>query len=456
MVGAACSGVLLLAVAMLLANAPRAESTTVTARASLRAALAEQGMGPLGPAPAQPEALVALGHMLFFDPELSGNRNISCATCHHPGFGAGDALSVSFGSGGVGLGTTRTLADGALIPRNAPEVFNRGDTGWHSMFWDSRVEVVDGVVQSPAGAQLPAGFTHPLAVQAMFPVTSREEMRGQPGDVAADGRVNELAAFGDEQFTEIWQGLTDRLLAIPEYVALFEAAYPDLAAEDIGFQHTARAIAAFEAQAFTFTDSPWDRWLAGEDAALNDLQIRGAELFYGDAGCATCHSGTLMTDQRHYNIGAPQVGPGRGASAPLDFGRQLVTHAPGDLFAFRTPPLRNVALTGPWMHNGAFHSLEQTVRHHFAPELCWSEHFTFDGMEPELAELVHRTESLRRVILATVDPGLPDFQPKDGDVAALVAFLEGLSSPSMADLDVLVPASVPSGLPLDTVRSGGY
>ncbi|MEZ5668749.1 MAG: cytochrome c peroxidase [Alphaproteobacteria bacterium] len=433
-----------------------AQSAAGDARATLRAAVEAQGVEALQPPPAEPDALVELGRMLFFDPELSGNRNISCATCHHPAFGIGDGLSVSFGSGGVGLGTGRDLAEGALIPRNAPEVFNRGDSHWHTMFWDSRVEIAaDGTIHTPAGDQMFMWLDTPLALQAMFPVTSRDEMRGQPGDIAADGRENEIAAFEDEDFVGMWQALADRLLAIPAYVALFQQAYPDVAVADLTFAHAAQAIAAFEIQAFAFTDSPWDRWLAGEDDALTDAQVEGALLFYGEAGCATCHSGPLMTDQQHHNIGTPQIGPGRGASAPLDFGRFLVSGEGADLFGFRTPPLRNVALTGPWMHNGAFHTLDMAIRHHFDPSVCWTPDFQFVSLEAEIEPTIHREPGLRAAVLASLAPELPRFQPTDAQVAALAAFLEALSAPSVASTADQVPATVPSGLPVDTVAAPG-
>lgn len=431
----------------------QAESGASDLRAVVRAEVAAQGVEPLSAAPEQSATMVELGRFLFFDTELSGNRNTSCATCHHPAFGAGDGLSVSFGSGGLGLGADRQLADGELIPRNAPEIFNRADPLWRSMFWDSRVELVDGVYHSPAGDQLPEGFTSPLAIQAMFPVTSREEMRGQAGDLDADGNPNEIAELDDSDFTGIWQRLMARVVAIPDYVALFAQAYPDVPASELTFRHAAEAIAAFEADAFTMTDSPWDQWLAGDESALTDQQIRGADLFFGAAGCSTCHSGTLMTDQLHHNIGTPQVGPGRGASRPLDFGRQLITYDPGDLFTFRTPPLRNVAITGPWMHNGAFHSLEQAVRHHFGPELCWSPTFQFVSMEPEVAATLQRSPALRNVVMATLDPELPTYRPSDRDIADLLAFLGSLTSPSVALMGDQVPERVPSGRPVENTAT---
>ncbi|HUM68759.1 MAG TPA: cytochrome c peroxidase, partial [Chloroflexota bacterium] len=109
-------------------------------------------------------------------------------------------------------------------------------------------------------------------------------------------------------------------LAIPAYQELFRQAYPDVPAVELGFQHAANALAAFQAQAFTFTNSPWDRYLAGDESALSKQAKQGALLFYGRAGCAACHSGPLFTDQQYHNIAAPQFGPGRDDFAPLDYG----------------------------------------------------------------------------------------------------------------------------------------
>ena len=106
----------------------------------LQQALAAGGVTPVSRPQAESPELVALGQALFFDKELSGNRNISCATCHHPVAGTGDALPVSLGEGGVGVGANREKVDAHFIPRNAPHVFNGGVTGINAMFWDSRVQ----------------------------------------------------------------------------------------------------------------------------------------------------------------------------------------------------------------------------------------------------------------------------------------------------------------------------
>jgi len=157
-------------------------------------------------------------------------------------------------------------------------------------------------------------------------------------------------------------------LAIDEYVDLFRAAYPELDTTELTIAHFANAIAAYEIAHFTRLETPFDWFLAGDDRALTPQELRGAELFVGKAGCASCHSGSLLTDQLTHSIASPQLGPGKDAESSNDFGREHETGDTADRFAFRTPPLRNVELTGPYMHSGAFDTLEDVVRHHFNPE----------------------------------------------------------------------------------------
>jgi cytochrome c peroxidase len=230
--------------------------------APLRRIIQEHGLIPREPGPRPIAAQVRLGESLFFDKILSGNRDIACATCHHPSLATGDALALPIGTGGSGLGPDRVIGAGRpFIPRNAPEVFNRAFPGWTSMFWDSRIQQhPDGSFTSPAGADLPAGLHNVLAVQALFPVTSADEMRGAPGDRDVFGQPNELALIPADDRPAIWDALMQRLLAIPEYEALFRAAYPTIPAHELGFEHAATAIAAFEGQAYTLRNSPWDRF----------------------------------------------------------------------------------------------------------------------------------------------------------------------------------------------------
>ncbi|MCO6451490.1 MAG: VCBS repeat-containing protein [Caldilineales bacterium] len=422
---------------------------------SLRQLLAEKNITALDPGPEQDPAKVALGRALFFDKELSGNRDISCATCHHPSLASGDNLSLSVGTAGLGLGPERLRgAMRPLIPRNATELFNRGAPEWHTMFWDSRVETMPtGGFTGPAEipAALPEGLDSVLAAQAMFPVTSDAEMRGAKGDADVYGQDNELARFDGDDVYDIWQGLMTRLLAIPEYRELFAAAYPDVAPADLGFQHAANAIAAFEIDAFTLLNSPWDRFLAGDGKALSPDQIRGVLLFYGKAGCANCHSGNLFTDQLAHNIAAPQLGPGKGREAPFtDWGRYRETKVATDRYGFRTPPLRNVTLTGPWLHDGAYADMESVIRHHLDPAAALRG-FDLQELTPDIRVETEWRQKTIDEMLASLDPLLtPTLESglSDAEIDQLIAFLEALTDPAAADLSHIIPDSVPSGLPI--------
>lgn len=421
--------------------------------AELQTVIQAQGITRLNPGPAQEPALVALGQALFFDKILSGNRDIACATCHHPQEHSGDDLPVSIGTGGVGLGETRQIGYGrSFIPRNAPEIFNRGATEWHTMFWDNRVMVgADGRFQTPADDKLPQTITHLLAAQAMFPVTSADEMRGVPGDVDVFGQPNELALIAPDDLPAIWQALMDRLLAIPDYQALFAVAYPDVALNELGFEHAANAIAAFEIEAYTFYHTPWYEYLEGDTAALSDEAKAGALLFFGEAGCSGCHSGPLFTDQQPHNLAVPQVGPGKGDEAPLDFGRFRETGDPADKFAFRTPPLHNVTSSGPWMHNGAFSTLVATIEHHLDPAASLRGYETAVHLPPDLRDTFQNEPALLDEMLQTVDPQLsPARDLSAREIQQLIAFLEALTDPGLAeDIAYLVPTAVPSGLSVD-------
>ncbi len=419
----------------------------------LQALLAQAGVAPLDPGPSHDPALVELGQALFFDKILSGNRDIACATCHHPFLKGGDGLSLSIGTGGSGLGPTRTIDDHRLIARNAPEIFNRGAPEWQTMFWDSRViGAADGGFTTPAGEALPAGLDSVLAAQALFPVTSPDEMRGQPGDIDRFGRPNEIAAFDDSDFAGVWQALMRRLLIIPEYITLFKAAYPAVPLGQLGIQHVANAIAAFEASEFTFLDSPWDQYVAGKTAAISDEAKQGALLFYGKGGCADCHSGSLLTDQQHHNIGVPQLGPGKGTESPLDFGRGRETGLPADRFAFRTPPLRNVLLTGPWMHNGAYTDLRAAVTHHLDPVTALRQYDATHAatLDSHVRDTLRADDSTITAVLGTLDPLMwPPKSLSPQEVDQVMAFLQTLTSPQAAGLLGQTPYMVPSGLPVD-------
>ncbi len=398
-------------------------------------------------------AKVELGRMLFFDKVLSGNRDISCATCHHPSLKSGDNLALAIGVGGFGLGETRVMGeDRERIPRNSPELFNRGAEEWHTMFWDGRVSGTPNTgFLSPADEKLPEGLDNVLAAQAMFPVTSRDEMRGEIGDTDIFGEQNELSLISNAAPQSVWHALMQRLLAIPEYRQLFKQAYPQIPQNKLGFQHAANAIAAFEIKEFTFVDSPWDRYLRGDLSALNDSAKRGALLFYGKANCAGCHAGNLLTDQQFHNIGVAQFGPGNENAAPLDAGRFAETGNPKDRFAFRTPPLRNVAISGPWMHNGAYIRLEDAIRHHLNPMKALVD-YDIEQLSPELRLTLKNDPTVIARMLSNLDAGVSSsISLEDKEVEDLLAFMESLTDSSAMNLNRLMPNAVPSKLPVEEI-----
>lgn len=446
----------------------------------LRVLLGEYDVTPLDPKPEYSDEVLELGQALFFDPLIGGNRDVSCATCHHPSTATADGRSRAVGTRAyvdkgrrmpeglrlvdvegrdpVLMGFNLNSAAHPFTPRNAPEIFNRGDSKWTSMFWDSRVyEREDGkfvvnqarLTKSPGYFQvvMPDIIENVLAAQAMMPVLSDAEMRGTKGETDIKGGHNEVGAVLGQNEEEIWAALVKRLLAFDTYREMFAAAYPDLKEEDLHFAHAANAIAAFEIDSFTYADSPFDKFVAGDNSALNEQELRGAHLFYGRANCASCHSGRLLTDQQHYNMGVIPIGPGPSAAEDYDLG---ITHRSDfgleDRFKFRTPPLRNVELTGPYMHNGAYTTLEAAVRHQLNPgqEL---DNYDASQLEPEFRSAVHQDKEVIKLVKKTMDPNhkLPTYYT-DEEVADLVAFLKAFTSPSARDLEKFVPDSVPSGL----------
>jgi cytochrome c peroxidase len=442
---------------------------------------------------------VELGRLLFFDKILSGNRNIACATCHHPSLATSDGVALGLGEGAVGVGperragSTKATAVHGRIPRNSPALFNLGAVEFSRLFHDGRVEAdlhgyYEGGFVTPAKWKLPKGLENVLAAQAMFPVASPMEMAGQKGEnpIADAVSLNNVAGRGGA-----WEQLAARLQAIPEYVELFKAAFPDQVAraDDITFVLAANAIAAFEAQAFRADNSPYDRYLRGSPESMSAAAQRGMQLFYGKAECSSCHQGKFQTDHEFHAIAMPQIGPGKsdgrhadywqasGEQAFLeDFGRGRVTVRPEDEFKFRTPSLRNVALTGPWGHDGAYDSLEEVVRHHLDPLECLERYVADRGVLPELGEVLELTAtgsrlsqnwlSERRVAaflmrdtwvqqnaelrqrIARANE-LAAIQLSGAEVDDLVAFLKSLTDPSSRDLSSAAPRQVPSGLPVE-------
>jgi len=402
--------------------------------------------------------LAEIGQLLFFDPILSGNRNISCATCHNPDHGGTDGVSLGMGEGGEGVGPDRTPGEGTSrirkrIPRNSPALWNLGAREIEILLHDGRVgvsDIYDNGFITPAEEWLPDGLDGILAVQALFPIASRFEMAGDPGE-------NEVAGAAHDRIDAVWPILAKRVRIIPEYATMFIAAYDDVeTAPDIGIVHVANAIAAFLNSEFRSFDSPFDDWLAGDVDALTPTQKAGAELFYGKAGCASCHSGPLLTDHEFHALMLPHFGPGRTRRwDPIvrDTGRMGVSDRLEDAYRFRTPSLRNVALTAPYGHNGAYPTLEGIVRHHLDPAEG------FASWRPEMARLPEvpwlagsdfltledARERARLAARVDLEPTLLD----EENIRSIVAFLNALTGTESVRGRLGRPDAVPSGLEMD-------
>ena len=264
---------------------------------------------------------VALGRLLFWDPVLAGQKDVACATCHHPAFGYADGLDLSIGANGVGLGAARVFAAGhpaRLVKRNSQTVLNAAFNGLSAdsaapaaapMFWDLRVRS--------------------LEAQALEPIRTLEEMRG-----GAYGEARALPA------------VVARLNAIAEYRRLFARAFAG--ATPVTEDNLGRALAAFQ-RSLVAVNAPFDRYMRGDTAALTAEQLRGMDRFQS-IGCVNCHSGPMFSDFTAHVLGVPDNPRLPDADAGVN-----------GTYAFRTASLRNLSATAPYMHNGAFATLPDVV-----------------------------------------------------------------------------------------------
>lgn len=424
----------------------------------LLAAGAVMAQPDLGPAPVFPEmdpARVELGWLLFYDSILSGNRNISCASCHHPRFGTSDGLSLGVGEGGQQLGPDRLVTavntPEQRIPRNAPALFNLGAEEFTVMFHDGRLEAdpdhPDGM-RTPLGQEMLSGFDSVLSAQAMFPVLSGDEMAGHysENEVSQAVRLGHLSLEGGA-----WDRISARVASVPEYRARFDAVLGQGA--PIRFTDISNVLADFIRVEWRADDSAFDRYMR-DGTPLTAEATRGMDLFYGKAGCGSCHSGWFQSDHDFHAIAMPQIGPGKAArfeDHARDEGRMRVTGRAEDAYKFRTPSLRNVVQTGPYGHAGAYADLEATVRHHLDPVAA------LQSYDPALAVLTVlpgaqdlRVNSdpaeLARIAAANE---LTPTSLSDAEVQDILNFLHSLTDETWRQGRLGVPETVPSGLPVD-------
>lgn len=398
-----------------------------------------------------------IGQLLFYDKILSGNKNIACATCHHHDLNGTDGLSLGIGEGGVGLGPKRMASEGldkisSRIPRNAPALWNLGHKEIVNLFHDGRISISDAFASgfdSPAKEKLPTGLSSILAAQALFPMTSHAEMAGDRGE-------NDISRALDHGVDAAWDVIIERVRAIPAYTQMFSAIHDDINdASDVTIVEVANAIAAFIGTEWQSYDSLYDAYI-NEDKPLHENAERGRALFFGEARCSACHNGPLFSDQQFYAMALPQFGPGRTDKydpVPRDVGRMFATQNLLDAYKFRTPSLRNVALTGPYGHNGAYSDLRDMIRHMADPvasRALWT---------PDKATLPNVPWLHQADFAVQSDPfemqrqsAVVDIAPvalSDQDVADIEAFLICLTGETAQNRPLGRPDSVPSGLPVD-------
>ena len=438
---------------------------------ALERVIASRGLEPLEMPPLVPSPKFRLGQMLFFDPILSGTRDVACATCHLLGRGTSDGVDLAVGVDAAGLAEERRpLGEPRVHPRNSMDLWNRGHASVRNMFWDGRVSEVDAPVsrfQTPMMDDLPDGIESVLAAQALFPLAGEEEMLGLPGDRSAPDlpgghgdRPNEiaLAAAGldkdePELFVAVHDALLRRLLGQAgtpladwqiAYRRLVAEAFPETLLGALTMGDLANAIGHFQALAFVTRDTPWDRYLAGDKGAIGKAAKEGALLFYGKARCAACHSGPLLSDFQFHSLAVPQIGPGIDVSggdeeSGDDRGRYEATRIPRHLYQFRTPPLRNVTLTAPYFHSGAVASLDDAIALHLSPP----DPSPYET-EAEAARRASFSRTLRRGVTLS-----------EGERARLLAFLQSLEDDQAGNRALIVPDSVPSGLPVPALDADG-
>ena len=374
---------------------------------SLRERALALGLEPLPPKPPRPPEnplnaeRVELGHLLFFDPILSGPQDVACSTCHLPRFAFADGRPLGVGAGGSGLGPERTLpAPPPLrpMPRNSPTVFNAGLYGR------------SGTAPSVNGMMFWAGSAFGIEDQVLNPITADKELRG-----LAYSKVNAM------------DSVLTRLRGIDEYVDRFADAFTEIVAvhgkdpDRVVTATTLRRVLAAYVRELVTPKSAFDRYLRGDEDGLSDSQREGLEFFIGDAGCVHCHRGPLLSDFERHVLGAAQEGMGRDTTPGMDIGWGENGGTP---YAFRTTPLRQVELTSPYFHSGSAATLEAVVR------------FKNEGVSANPHVANSELDSLFHPL------GL-----SDAEMASLVSFLTSLTDHETVQESLFLPPErVPSGL----------
>lgn len=293
-------------------------------------------------------ALFELGKKLFSEKNLSGTRQVSCASCHATHRRTIDSLPIAIGT------------NNAVGARNTQALYNVGASQLEFLFWDGRVfyhskweefETPEVALNGayPAAAEIVEQLGSGLAAQALFPLVAKDEMLGEGNEVAR-ARNN----------LEAWELLTKRIVADKNYASELLRVYGN---QEINIGHIANAIAYFITYEFSRTDTPWDRYLRGNLSAMSVEEKRGAITFLSTGRCIECHTGQMLGGEKFEAVASPQIGPGKDIRHN-DEGRFYVTGRDEDRYKFRVPPLRNVALTAPYFHAGAYQTLSDVIEHY--------------------------------------------------------------------------------------------
>jgi cytochrome c peroxidase len=391
--------------------------------------------------------LANTGRLLWFDTVTGLNGDNACAGCHSPANAFGDTQPISIGVNNSGVvGPHRS---GFRNMRRAPSVINTAF--YPNLMWNSRFSALSGdPFDNSAGFSFPppegmslSGEPHLLAAQAFIPPTERVELAGA-----------QFSGNGDAMRAEVLR----RLDAVPEYRRLFGEVFPAVRkGGPITFDMFGRAIAEFEFS-LTFANAPVDRYARGDRDALTDQEKRGALLFFGAAGCVSCHSvsgasNEMFSDFRDHVLAVPQIAPSDsiskfdGPGSNEDFGREQVTGMAADRYAFRSSPLRNAALQPAFMHNGAFPTLRAAILHHLDVVASAS---SYDPAAAGLPADLHAVGPVAPM-LARVDPLVSTPRRLSSQqLGELVAFVrDGLLDPRArpSNLRKLVPKELPSHRP---------
>ena len=441
--------------------------------------------------PKPTDTISHLGKLLFFSKALGGDKDSACVTCHHPMLGGGDNLPLSIGVGAHQpdlLGPGRSHPGGKFtVPRTAPTTFNI--VLYDSfLFDDGRVESIgktplkngdDGM-----GIRTPESFTNiadPQATsnlvqaQALFPVTSSQEMKGSTFESTINNPIvnnplvrNHLAA----RLGNYGAGTSE--LTINSWLIEFQKAFSSLGQDAqtlITYKNIAIALSEYQ-RSQLFINNSWKRYIEGDNNAISVTAKQGALLFYkevgsGGGGCFNCHQGDFFTDEKFHVLAVPQVGEGKadGPDGTDDFGRFKVTFKESDKYAFRTPSLLNIEMTSPYGHTGVFSSLEAIIKHHSNVKRS-VETFSYTSLDPAIdtSHAVKNTAKALAKLEANRAAGLPsisDTNLSDNEIRQLVEFLKTLTDPCLKDRACMSPWLIssedidPDGLRVIAVDKNG-